>query len=369
MRRLIGLALVAAGCSSSQTGVVVTLHGNVSGVDGLTAHARYSSLDVARAVPIPGGALTLPSSFFAALPDQALDVRFDVVATHQGTFVAEGLSDPVAVAPHRIAHADVDLAGGDMAVAAGPDLAYADFAGVEAIAVPYESVVLADGPVAYYRLDEASGDSAMRDSSGNHLDGSCGANVVRTAGLLPTTPGHNGALFDGKAYSASSICLVPRNPLLEPASAVSVEVWARLSAVGSPGAILLDYGDGIDPYILQQNGGDHPECYVNGAGGPIMPFAAAATFSNAVHHLVVTYDSATSLLNLYVDGRRSSASHSGAIDYHATTVGLALGNGGVPGSMGPQLAGELDEVAIYARALDQATVTRHCLAGGLTGCQ
>ena len=61
----------------------------------------------------------------------------------------------------------------------------------------YASEVLADTPLAYYRLGEASG-TTLVDSSGNARDGTyAGSPTLGAASLLVSDPSNTAVSFDG----------------------------------------------------------------------------------------------------------------------------------------------------------------------------
>src|SRR5690348_15293133 len=84
-------------------------------------------------------------------------------------------------------------------------------------AADYPTTILADKPVAYYRLEETSG-SVAADSSGNQLDATYLQNTAATYPLLGQ-PGidTNSAFFNGGANAAHVD--IPYNILLSPTNA------------------------------------------------------------------------------------------------------------------------------------------------------
>src|SRR6266540_1818058 len=91
---------------------------------------------------------------------------------------------------------------------------------------PYGATVLADGPVAYWRLGETSG-TAYKDSTGHTSDATLNSQANATQGIL-------GAIVnDGdKALrwnSASPYLRVPHNAVLNLGNVLSVEAWVKPS--------------------------------------------------------------------------------------------------------------------------------------------
>ena len=105
------LALAAlAGCNVLATGVTVTVDGAGVTADQLRVVATVDGSALpATLVPTPPRALTLPTSFFAELPDSAHSATFEVTALLAGAEVAHGVSPAVAVSAHHQATAAVTL--------------------------------------------------------------------------------------------------------------------------------------------------------------------------------------------------------------------------------------------------------------------
>ena len=88
---------------------------------------------------------------------------------------------------------------------------------------------------------------------------------------------------------------------------------------------------------------------------------ALAQFTNGqMHHVVATYDQASGVKAIYVDGSmRFSNLHSGPISSGGNAAAV-IGNASAPG--GEPFTGTLDEVAFWNRALTATEVARHAAA-------
>jgi RHS repeat-associated protein len=210
----------------------------------------------------------------------------------------------------------------------------------------YEQIVMGDGPVAYWRLGEASGTTA-NDETTNNLDGTY--NGGPTLGASGVTQDDTAVHLDG----VNDYINVPNASALNPTN-VSVEAWVK-----STGTTWNDYAwvaAKRDQYILHPwPGGTLIRFYVNVAGGWYYTGFSPSSIQGW-HHYVGTYNG-TGALNLYIDGDLvSTANINGSI---GSGSGNALHIGGDLVGATRYGAGDMDEVAIYNRALSASEVEEH----------
>lgn len=214
----------------------------------------------------------------------------------------------------------------------------------------YRDEVLADNPLAYYRLGETSGTEA-RDETGNGHTGTYVAVVQGVPGALASDP--NTAVSIVKA-GTSHVALSDRLTV-SGRGAFSIEAWIKPNALDATYrfvvcneraaprhgyAIVLHVQHGI---FLERYVADDQETT---PGAPIAP--------GVYSHVVGTYDGTT--LRLYMNG--ALASEEGDVrDMPAYTT---------PASIGAYLQfadsvfdGPVDEVALYATALAPDRVKAH----------
>jgi concanavalin A-like lectin/glucanase superfamily protein len=229
----------------------------------------------------------------------------------------------------------------------------------------YPNSVLADAPLAYYRLGETA--STAADSSGNGNNGTyLGVNTgltQATAGLLTTDP-ELSVTCNGSRNCAIT---APRNAALE-VSTVSLEAWVKLTNTGIYQSI-AEYGDHTN-----HNGKFwgfaikfEPSCTCFemkiAAGGTtskfVRPSGAGTNLSaGSVYHVVVTYDGSNGAV--YLNGQQvASTPLGGAIAYNGTDGLVLVNNQGRDG----QTYGSVQEIALYAKALSAGAVQQHYLAG------
>jgi hypothetical protein len=218
----------------------------------------------------------------------------------------------------------------------------------------YSQQVLADSPLAYWRLGEASGTSAA-DASGNNRTGT----YLNTPSL-----GAPGALA-GDANSAVSFngsdehVNVPYTAALNPSS-FTVEAWVYpTGGQGSFRSIVTsrDYAPGqAKGYVLYAAPDNRWQLWT-GSGGWNVVYGPAVVL-NQWTHLVGTYDGST--LRLYVNGALVASS---VVAYtQNTTRPLRIAAGRTESPAQYFLPGRVDEVALYGAALSAARVSAHYAA-------
>ncbi len=221
----------------------------------------------------------------------------------------------------------------------------------------YASVVLADSPLAYWKLDESSGTTAV-DSSGNGRDGTyAGGYTLSQSGIGGT---NTAVLFDG-----STAYVDFGNPAaFDIATGLTLEAWVKTSDSGYQ-YVLVKWGaaGGSDAYHLRIDF-DGRAYFTTSLGGSYEGArdlnGVSALNDGDWHHLVATYDGAHE--RIYVDGVvESSLAASGSL----AVVSSALRAGGLSDgtNTGNWLTGTLDDVAIYGTALSAARILAHYEAG------
>ena len=343
---LLLLLAYSAGACQQATGVHLTVRGPGLTVDQLQVSATWSGKTVTHVVPATPSAtqLSLPTDLFAQFDAQSVAVDLVVDASSGGVRIASGVVTAVAIEPHHITDAAVDLHG-------------------VVDSSSYTQAVLADQPIAYYRLDDVNGTTAL-DSSGHGQHGTYGPTVMRSvAGLVGD--GDSAAGFIGGGFTSKAIVTVPSSVQLQPGGSVSVEVWLRPSAPNDK-ATLVEYGDG--PVSLS------PSFGANLQGGLLGGFLATSQSQTGIsgfrsttapapshsYHCVETYDGQS--VRIYVDGAlQGTQPASGTLWYTAGQSGLGIGGlgDGDPSNGDVVFAGTLDEVALYATALAPDRVKAH----------
>jgi hypothetical protein len=231
----------------------------------------------------------------------------------------------------------------------------------------YRGAVLADGPVAYWRMGIASG-SIVPDESGHHNDlalQGTGHTLGVTGAIGKDTDRAIG--FDG--VNSHAVAVRPRDLDFPASAAFTIECWARRdrvadggsgeyfqqivsAAAGGPpnrnGYLLYVLPSDANPSLLRTTFEyDAPDKGQVGLDGPLAPLAAYTYY-------VATFDGAK--VSFYIDGTlASSRPVDGSIATRMTE--FVIGRESSTGRY--HFAGAIDEVAVYDKALSTAQVIAH----------
>jgi len=238
----------------------------------------------------------------------------------------------------------------------------------------YAANVLADRPIAYYRLNETSGAVAV-DAIGPGPNGNRPGTYVGNPQLGQLGPGPVQGFFGIEENNAATLLDGSGDGIqMTGASAIpygggdySIELWFQAAyaditsrdlfagtAGGNHGTLLELSASGANRQLrflhrspAGGSGGQNIFFTLPGAGDP---------FYDSFHHLVAVKDDVANGMQLYLDGAlvgqtTASGVFSGALD-------VAIGRIAVNNSA-RDFKGYLDEVAIYDHALSGADVARH----------
>ena len=215
----------------------------------------------------------------------------------------------------------------------------------------YRSVVLADSPAGYYRLDETSG-TTMADSSGHGLDGSyLGGPTLNQPGIANGNPA---ASFDGSSQYGQ----VTYNSTLNTPQ-FTVEAWAKVSGgAGTYRSLVTSRdigGSGRAGYILYAASNNHWQFWLGTGSGWYILYGPAVTL-NTWTDIAASYDGTTA--KLYING--SLAASGTTTSYVPNPASpLRIGAGTTEGPAALYLPGSIDETAIYPTALTPTRIQTH----------
>lgn len=224
--------------------------------------------------------------------------------------------------------------------------------GVRVRFTPYADMVLGDGPVGYWRLGEASGTTAIAEvgPSGTYDPGA--------------VLGRSGALVNdaNTAVNASGGVAATFGDVLDvQVGSFSAEAWVRSPDVTTMGQRVLVKDDGAGgswALSVGDPGEGRVRFFIRGSTGTILDTAAVLTAATW-HHIVGTYDAATGTRRIYVDGAEVAANDAGPGGFPATAATLSVGGNATT-------ARDIDEPAVYDRALTAAEVADHYAHGRQT---
>lgn len=249
----------------------------------------------------------------------------------------------------------------------------------------YGHVVMADAPVAYWRLDEPDGSTTAVDAAGSFDGTYVAGDGLFTFDATTGIPHETNAAVEVNGGATVSI---PYAIEINPGGAFTYEGWFQPASTPTDGndyrtamsSMSNPYGVGPTGWLLYQTGGD------NWAWWPYGGFWVGAQLTDTDpivagqwYHIVLTYDGTT--FTLYVNGvAKASAPYSGFVQNgnvpdggassynynYNTTPGLPTGSGPVtlgwrnPVDFNP-FDGVMDDVAIYNKALTPEQVENHYL--------
>lgn len=215
--------------------------------------------------------------------------------------------------------------------------------------------MLADTPLAYWRLGE-SGGSVAADSSGNGHGGTyVGSPTLGVPGALVGDPDTAVEFGGGQGVS------------IDDGASVNVEAWVWTVASGNMAvARRVNSADGTVQFALGITSGE--ATWTVGLGSTCAPTVVPSTSAvndGVFHHIVGTYDPTAGVAAVYVDSvlENSAAAGEGeALCALPSSAALTMAEGG--GDLS-DFTGVLDEITVYGSALPAARVTAHFSAGAM----
>lgn len=216
----------------------------------------------------------------------------------------------------------------------------------------YSAAVLADTPVVYYRLAEASGTSATDSSGNSHTGTYTGAGITYSVA---------GGVTGNNAVTLASASTANMNTGVDAAcnpgtGDFSVECWVK-NAVASLSIAICKYSGSGNDYYLGVDGANHAIFSAANTDNPagVNVTGAVTVNDNAWHYLVGVKDGST--LRLYVDGNADGTGAWSGSSTIAPGGNLMVGQLGTGG--GFNFNGSLDEVCYYGLKLTPTRITAH----------
>nr|WP_281492818.1 beta-N-acetylglucosaminidase domain-containing protein [Micromonospora sp. MH33] len=218
----------------------------------------------------------------------------------------------------------------------------------------YPNLVTGADPAGYWRLGDVPGSNIAVDSSPS------GENGTYLAGAHP---GAEGAITGDRAADLSAGYVeAPRNPRTNLQGAFTLEAWVKLDTLApAPGqAIIESYtGPAINGYALRVADGVLQAWSLGAAGkGYGLVTGRTRLTANEWHHVAAVFDG--SRLTVYLDGVADNSAAT-SVSPGSGTASVKLGGRG--DDTYQRLQGDLDEAAIYGRALTAAELEAHYLTG------
>jgi Concanavalin A-like lectin/glucanases superfamily/Chitobiase/beta-hexosaminidase C-terminal domain len=222
----------------------------------------------------------------------------------------------------------------------------------------YDATVLADSPVAYFKMSETSGATAADSGPNSFAPGTYGSGA--TTGNTPIASGlGDSALMTG---GLNTFLDIPRNSLINFTSGdFSIECWVILTN-NSGNQQFFCFFDGANGYRLLLLGGPFTVSINNSRPVSSVTAPSGANLGKPFH-VVLTFDSATGTYKIYVNGTLEGSSSPGQSNPSLTSgTDLFIGN------LSPAIAnlpwiGSMSNIALYASELSSTRVAAHFAAG------
>jgi hypothetical protein len=228
----------------------------------------------------------------------------------------------------------------------------------------YQSTVLADTPLIYWRLGDPSGTTAA-DTSGNARPGTYNNGpTLGVPSLLPSDPTNTAVNFTAASSQYVISAVTAAGLGIAGGSAITLEAWIKptAAALSAVAPTLCGFSIGGGDITLMRIGGaqDLNWALVTSGSGLINMSGGVAFTAGNVYHLVCTYDGAHAIT--YVNGvQQNSVAATGTISENTLAHFVAAGD--FEAADNRWFDGVMDEVALYGTALSAARVLAHYQAG------
>lgn len=211
----------------------------------------------------------------------------------------------------------------------------------------YSAEVLADSPLLYWRMNDASG-TVSTDASGNGNNGTYfGGYTLGTTGLLTgdTDKAITVAGGGGVYRAASSAAPFTIEALIKPSSVSGTQVIASMQETGAAA------------WTFRLDGTDLRFYHWNGAGSLQAPIIATGLAVGTRYHAAVAFTASASAF-LYLNGSQVGTASVGTLAAVSSSTLLRVGASGG----GEFMNGVVDEAAYYTAALSGGRIAAHYAA-------
>jgi hypothetical protein len=217
----------------------------------------------------------------------------------------------------------------------------------------YVSEVLADSPLAYWRLGEASGTTAA-DASGNSRTGTyVNTPTLGVAGLQTNDADTAMSIASntGQIMSATSAAWMD-------VSSISVEVFVKFSSATDAtngDAIVSRFNSPNFNWLVWRNTSSQLAFQIRNTSGTVYNVSSSSVVTvGTTYHVVATYNGTSCVL--YVDGTQVATT---PVTGTVQTGGGNLEIGRYSGTNTTTPGATIDEVAVYGTALTSTRVSTH----------
>jgi len=208
--------------------------------------------------------------------------------------------------------------------------------------------------VGYWKMDDASGQTTIKDYSYSGNDGSSANNKVDATDPWGVSDG-------AMTFNGSSDYVSKTSPTTPYTTAASFTLWIKADTIGSISdyfftqpsrwgvALLRDYGPGFSYWVTVNTTDYRPQTL-----GP-------SIIANMWYHIALTFGSQT--LKFYVDGVEVDSRGTVAGNLQGSTDNITIGNYGPSPSATFGWDGIISDVRIYNRALSSREIKSLYMSG------
>jgi hypothetical protein len=228
---------------------------------------------------------------------------------------------------------------------------------------PYRKLILADNPVAYYRMNDLSGSTLTHDTYG--------ANGTLVNGPTLGVAGPAGMSGDKAirfANNAGQNQYANLGNVYNGLPGISVECWVKFASISGDARIVDKFWNGsvrsfslgFDSannkffWLVATDTNNNNSGYLAGSTTPVI---------GTWYHLCGTWDSAGAVTYLYVNAVRENSTFLTGNVTGTNTANLSISTMNYAGSYMQFTDGTIDEVAIYNYRLPIAKIAAHYTAG------
>jgi hypothetical protein len=341
MAGLMGFAVAATG--SGTAALTLSGSGAAVGAGGGSGALTLTGAGAPAAPVIGSGALSLDATGTAFGPGDA---------SGTGSLSLSASGDAVGAAAGS-GGLTLSATGDAAAVAAGAgSLTLSGSGDTGAPPPPYVAAVLADLPIAYYRLGDATDTgfpTTAHDSSGHGHDGTYDAGLASTGPSAIVGDSDPSTYFGGSSAGTHDM-QVPFWSGLN-TTEFTYETWLEINSVPADNPLFGRTGNPA-PVHVSNNSSACAVVHIN-SGTTSATYSGSVSMWSGWHHVAITRDAA-GVLSIYVDGVLDTAYAGSIAPDTSTSEGFEAGSLGL---------GSLDELALYDYALGADRVAYHYVIG------
>lgn len=222
-----------------------------------------------------------------------------------------------------------------------------------AAAANYRSTIMADSPVAYYRLGESSGTTAS-DETGSYDATYTNSPTLGEAGAISGDSNTSVLLASNEYAEIDSNLSITAYPF-------TIEAWVKTTATADStvGAFVVNTSN-KKMFALRVDSSGHAYTFARNTSGVLATGTTAVNDGNW-HHIVSVFAASNDRI-IYVNGA-AEGTHGASVTLPAINR-FSIGRMGDT-SPGSYFNGTVDEVAVYDAALSASTIAAHYTAGTL----